>query len=114
MAKYLMWRAWRKSSAAPLPCRCPPCAKPSSMRLPRTATDLFRTTLRWFSWNHGSAGPGNAEESVMPDDNQSKSSLQDLEPGDPTSIKALVRRFRVCWEVYPLQILAKEGIRKIG
>ncbi len=50
----------------------------------------------------------------MPDDNQSKSSLQDLEPGDPTSIKALVRRFRVCWEVYPLQILAKEGIRKIG
>jgi len=26
----------------------------------------------------------------------------------------LVQRFRVCWEVYPLQILAKEGIRKIG
>jgi len=47
-------------------------------------------------------------------DNQIKSDLADLEPGDPGGIKALVQRFRVCWEVYPLQILAKEGIRKIG
>jgi hypothetical protein len=50
----------------------------------------------------------------MPENDLNKSSLQGLEPGDLTSIKALVRRFRVCWEVSPLQILAKEGIRKIG
>ena len=47
-------------------------------------------------------------------DHQIKSGLADLEPGDPGGIKALVQRFRVCWEVYPLQILATEGIRKIG
>ena len=50
----------------------------------------------------------------MLDDNHNKSSLRELEPGDPAGIKAMVQRFRVCWEVYPLQILAKEGIRKIG
>ena len=50
----------------------------------------------------------------MLEDNQNKSSLRDLEPGDSARIKSLVQRFRVCWEVYPLQILAKEGIRKIG
>ena len=50
----------------------------------------------------------------MLEDNQNKSSLRDLEPGDSAGIKALVQRFRVCWEVSPLQILAKEGIRKIG
>ena len=50
----------------------------------------------------------------MLEDNQNKSSLRDLESGDPAGIKSLVQRFRVCWEVYPLQILAKEGIRKIG
>ena len=50
----------------------------------------------------------------MLEDNQNKSSLRDLEPGAPAGIKALVQRFRVCWEVYPLQILVKEGIRKIG
>jgi hypothetical protein len=33
---------------------------------------------------------------------------------DLTEIKELVRRFRVCWETYPEQILTKEGIRKVG
>ena len=50
----------------------------------------------------------------MPEENQNKSSLRNLEPSDPAAIKSLVQRFRVCWEVYPLQILVKEGIRKIG
>lgn len=50
----------------------------------------------------------------MLEDNQNKSSLRDLEPGAAAGIKALVQRFRVCWEVSPLQIFAKEGIRKIG
>ena len=50
----------------------------------------------------------------MLEDNQSKSSPLGLEPGDLARITALVQKFRVCWEVYPLQILVKEGIRKIG
>jgi len=50
----------------------------------------------------------------MLEDNQNKSSIRDLALGDPVGVKSLVQRFRVCWEVYPLQILAKEGIRKIG
>jgi hypothetical protein len=54
------------------------------------------------------------EESVMPDDNDSKTSSRVLESSDPTGIKALVQRFRVCWEVYPAEILAKNAIRKIG
>jgi len=50
----------------------------------------------------------------MLEGNPSKSGVAGLEPGDPAGLIALVQRFRVCWEVYPLQILAKEGIRKIG
>jgi hypothetical protein len=50
----------------------------------------------------------------MPEENQSKSGSPGPEPGDLGGIKALVQRFRVCWEVYPLQILTEEGIRKIG
>jgi hypothetical protein len=50
----------------------------------------------------------------MQEHNESESGAPVLAPGDPTGIRALVERFRVCWEVYPLQILAKEGIRKIG
>jgi hypothetical protein len=50
----------------------------------------------------------------MLEDNQNKSRVPEFELGAPAEIKALVRRFRVCWEVYPLQILATEGIRKIG
>ena len=50
----------------------------------------------------------------MPFENQSGTEFTHLEPGDAADLKALVRRFRVCWEVYPLRILAKEGIRKIG
>ena len=50
----------------------------------------------------------------MLEKNQSRSGTPDLETGDSSGIKALVQRFRVCWEVYPLQILVKEGIRKIG
>ena len=57
-------------------------------------------------------------------ENQSKSGSPDPEPGYPARLKVMVERFQVCWEVYPLQILAKEesqgdlppreGIRKIG
>ena len=50
----------------------------------------------------------------MLEDKQNKSSPRDLEPGDPAGIKSLVQRFQVCWEVYPLQILTKTGLRKIG
>jgi hypothetical protein len=50
----------------------------------------------------------------MLEDNQTKAGSPALERGDSAKIKALVERFRVCWEVYPLQILVKEGIRKIG
>jgi len=50
----------------------------------------------------------------MLEENRNKSGTPDLETSDSAGIKALVKRFRVCWEVYPLQILAKEGIRKIG
>jgi len=50
----------------------------------------------------------------MLDDIQHKAGSPALESGDTAELKALVEKFRVCWEVYPLQILAKEGIRKIG
>jgi len=50
----------------------------------------------------------------MLEDNQNKLSQRDLKPGDLAGIKSLVQRYQVCWEVYPLQILVKEGIRKIG
>jgi hypothetical protein len=50
----------------------------------------------------------------MLEDNLSESSALDFELRDPAGIKALVHRFKVCWEVYPLQIPAKEGIRAIG
>jgi len=45
---------------------------------------------------------------------ENRTGLRDSGPGEPAKIKLLVQRFRVCWEVYPLQILAEEGIRKIG
>ena len=50
----------------------------------------------------------------MLEENRNKSGTPDLGTGESAGIKLLVQRFRVCWEVYPLQILAKEGIRKIG
>jgi hypothetical protein len=50
----------------------------------------------------------------MPEDNDSKTSSRVLESSGPAGIKALVQRFRVCWEVYPAEILAKNAIRKIG
>jgi hypothetical protein len=60
----------------------------------------------------------------MLEENQSKSGSLDSQPGDPARLTALVERYQVCWEVYPLEILAKEkstteipvkeGIRKIG
>jgi hypothetical protein len=50
----------------------------------------------------------------MLEEHRNKSGTPDLEPGDSAGIKVLVQRFRVCREVYPLQILATEGIRKIG
>jgi hypothetical protein len=50
----------------------------------------------------------------MQGNNDSKTGSREPEPSDATAIKALVHRFRVCWEVYPAEILAKGGIRKIG
>ena len=60
----------------------------------------------------------------MLEQNQSKSGSSNPEAGYPARLKAMVERFQVCWEVYPLQILAKEesqgdvppkkGIRTIG
>ena len=50
----------------------------------------------------------------MLEGNRSRSGTPDPGTGDSAGIKPLVQRFRVCWEVYPLQILVKEGIRKIG
>lgn len=50
----------------------------------------------------------------MLDYEQSGSTQEELEPSNSAGLRTLVRKFRVCWEVYPLQILAKEGIRKIG
>jgi hypothetical protein len=50
----------------------------------------------------------------MPEHNHSKTDSQNLEPSGPARIKALVQMCRVCWEVHPVQILAKDGIRKVG
>lgn len=36
------------------------------------------------------------------------------EPAVLESIKELVQRFRVCWEVYPEQALTEKDVRKIG
>jgi hypothetical protein len=50
----------------------------------------------------------------MPEDNDSRTNSRVLESSDPTRIKALVQRFRVCWDVYPAEILVKNTVRKIG
>jgi hypothetical protein len=46
--------------------------------------------------------------------NDTKTGSREPEFSYPAGIKALIHRFQVCWEVYPAEILAKDGIRKIG
>ena len=50
----------------------------------------------------------------MPEENSGNAASRDAEPGDAAAIKALVQRFRVCWDVYSVEILTNNAIRKIG
>ena len=47
-------------------------------------------------------------------DYDSETRFGESEPRDSARIRALVARFRVCWELYSAQIHAEEGIRNIG
>ena len=53
-------------------------------------------------------------DSVKTQVGQNPEESRPLEATNLAKIKDLVQRFRVCWEVYPEQVLARDEIQKVG